>query len=163
MDNAKIVVISGPSRVGKGTVHAALRASCADYDLSVSVTTRGPRDGEQEGVHYFFRSQQQFDDMVRAGQFAEYAYRYGNSYGTLRSELQRIVDGGKHVLLDIEYDGALSIKRAIPDAVLIFLLPPSLAELRRRIQPPDGSNQVARMDVAACLACYEIIPHESEE
>lgn len=167
MSKAKIVVLSGPSGVGKGTVHAALRESSTEFDLSVSVTTRAPREGEVEGVHYFFRSQAQFDDMVQAGLFAEYARRYNNSYGTLRSELKRIVDSGKHVLLDIEYDGALNIKKAFPEAVLIFLLPPSLAELHSRIlgrgsETPESlearySQSVAEMEQYAGQYDYILV------
>lgn len=134
MTKAKIVVLSGPSGVGKGTVHSALRRSTDCYDLSVSVTTRKPRDGEQEGVHYFFRTQDEFDQMIADGIFAEYVRKYNKSYGTPCSELQRILDSGKNVLLDIEFEGALSIKRAFPEAILIYLLPPSLAELRLRIE-----------------------------
>lgn len=130
---AKIVVLSGPSGVGKGTVHAALRRSNPLYALSVSVTTRLPREGEEEGVHYFFRTQEEFDRMVREDAFVEHATIYGNSYGTPKSELVRITEGGRHVLLDIEFEGALNIKRAFPEAILIFLLPPSLEELHRRI------------------------------
>ena len=134
MKNAKIVVLSGPSGVGKGTVSASLRRGTEDYDLSVSVTTRAPRVGEKEGVHYFYRTQDEFDRMIEDGSFAEYIRIYNNSYGTLKSELQRIVDSGKHVLLDIEFEGGLNIKKAFPDAVLIYLLPPSLAELKQRIE-----------------------------
>ena len=134
MKNAKIVVLSGPSGVGKGTVHAALREKCEDYGFSVSVTTRAPREGEQEGVHYFYRSQEEFDRMIEEGLFAEYIRIYNNSYGTLKSELERITKSGKHVLLDIEFEGGLNIKKAFPDAVLIYLLPPSLAELKARIE-----------------------------
>ena len=134
MMNAKIVVLSGPSGVGKGTVHTALRRLNPDYMLSVSVTTRAPRAGEQEGVHYFYRTQDEFDRMIDEGIFAEYVRIYNNSYGTPKSELERIVAEGKHVLLDIEYLGGLNIKKAFPDAVLIYLLPPSLAELKARIE-----------------------------
>jgi len=159
MTNAKIVVISGPSGVGKGTVHAALRKDSADYDFSVSVTTRRPREGEVEGVHYFYRTQDEFDRMIDEGLFAEYIRIYNNSYGTLKSELKRIVDSGKHVVLDIEFEGGLNIKKAFPDAVLIYLLPPSLSELKARIEKrgsetPETLNvrfgkAVAELDYAA--------------
>ncbi len=133
MTNAKIVVLSGPSGVGKGTVHSMLRSANPDYELSVSVTTRAPRAEETEGVHYFYRTQEQFDRLIEEGAFAEYVRVYNNSYGTLKSELQRIVQSGKHVLLDIEFEGGLNIKKAFPEAVLIYLLPPSLEELKARI------------------------------
>jgi guanylate kinase len=133
MTKAKIVVLSGPSGVGKGTVHAALRKGNPDYALSVSVTTRAPRDGEVEGVHYFYRTQEQFEQLIKDGCFVEYAKRYENWYGTLKSEIKRIVDSGKHCLLDIEFDGAKNIKDAFPEAVLIYLLPPSLKVLKERI------------------------------
>lgn len=155
MDNAKIVVLSGPSGVGKGTVHAALRATCSDYELSVSVTTRKPRQGEVEGVHYFFRTQEQFDRMIEAGEFAEYVRIYNSSYGTPKSELERIVKSGKHVLLDIEFEGGLNIKKAFPDAVLIYLLPPSLAELKARIEK-RGSETPETLELRFSQAVAEL-------
>ena len=155
MTNAKIVVLSGPSGVGKGTVHAALRNSCADYDFSVSVTTRKPREGEVEGVHYFYRTQEEFDRMTDEGLFAEYIRIYNNSYGTLKSELERIIASGKHVVLDIEFEGGLNIKKAFPDAVLIYLLPPSLADLKARIEH-RGSETPETLNVRFGKAVAEL-------
>ena len=136
----KVVVLSGPSGVGKGTVHQKLINEMGGYELSVSVTTRAPREGEKEGVNYFYRTQEQFDQLIKEGAFVEYAYRYGNSYGTLKSEAERITANNHNMVLDIEYDGALNIKKAFPDALLIFLLPPSLAVLKERIVGRGSEN-----------------------
>lgn len=144
MDNTKIVVLSGPSGVGKSTVAAELIRHYAHYELSVSVTTRDPRDGEVEGVSYYFRTQQQYDEMVAQGLFVEHAGRYRNSYGTLYSELDRIAAHGNHAVLDIEYDGAANIKRAYGDrAVLIFLLPPAMADLHSRLQGRGSETEAS--------------------
>ena len=152
MSNTKIVVLSGPSGVGKSTVAAALIRNYADYELSVSVTTRDPRAGEAEGVNYYFRTQAQFDEMVAQGLFVEHAGRYKNSYGTLFSEMDRIAAHGNHAVLDIEYDGAAAIKRAYGDrAVLIFLLPPAMADLHSRLQGRGSETEEsfrARFDAA---------------
>jgi len=133
MSKGKVVVLSGPSGVGKGTVHQKLIHEMGGYELSVSVTTRAPRVGEKEGVNYFYRTKEQFDQLVKEDAFVEYACRYGNCYGTLKSEADRITSNQHNMVLDIEYDGALNIKKAYPEAVLIFLLPPSLAVLKERI------------------------------
>lgn len=130
----KIVVLSGPSGVGKSTVAKMLLDTYQGYQLSVSVTTRAPRQGEVEGVHYYFRTQEQFDQMVQEGKFVEYAGRYLSSYGTLFSELDRIASLGHNALLDIEYQGAAAIKEKYgKQAVLIFVMPPDLDELGKRL------------------------------
>lgn len=141
MSKGKVVVLSGPSGVGKGTVHQKLIHEMGDYELSVSVTTRAPRQGEKEGVNYFYRTKEQFDQLVQDGAFVEYATRYGNCYGTLKSEVDRITSRNHHLVLDIEYDGAINIKKAYPDAVLVFLLPPSLAVLKERIVGRGSENE----------------------
>ena len=151
----KVVVISGPSGVGKGTVHQKLINEYGGYELSVSVTTRPPREGEKEGVDYFYRTKEQFDELVRQDAFVEYASRYGNCYGTLKSEAERITSNHHHMVLDIEYDGALNIKRIYPDAVMIFLLPPSLAVLRERILG-RGSESVDTLNTRFGAAVAEM-------
>ena len=151
----KVVVLSGPSGVGKGTVHHVLLDQYRNYELSVSVTTRAPRQGEQEGVHYYYRTVPQYQQLVQENAFVEHACRYSNYYGTLHSELDRITAKDHHVILDIEYTGALNIKRAMPDAVLIFLLPPSLEELHRRIVG-RGSETPESLEIRYTAAVSEM-------
>ncbi|MBQ9146036.1 MAG: guanylate kinase [Clostridia bacterium] len=155
MDKGKILVLSGPSGVGKGTIHHILLTEYENYDLSVSVTTRAPRVGEQEGVSYYYRTKEEFDALVAEGAFVEHATRYGNYYGTLKSELKRITDLSHHVILDIEYTGALNVKKFFPEALLIFLLPPSMLDLKKRIEG-RGSETPESLLTRYGAACDEI-------
>lgn len=129
-----LVVIAGPSGVGKGTVHARVRAALRDSVLSISVTTRRPRPGERDGVHYHFVDREDFDQLVGAGGLYEWAEYAGQSYGTPRRPVRDAVAAGKVVVLDIELQGALQVKEQDPDALLIFLVPPSFEELERRLR-----------------------------
>ncbi|NCA67782.1 MAG: guanylate kinase [Clostridia bacterium] len=129
-----IIVLSGPSGVGKGTVNRILQKTNTNIMTSVSVTTRPPREGELEGVSYYFKSREEFELLIKEDSFVEYACVYGNYYGTLKSELERIIGMGKSVILEIDTYGAKNIKKLIPNSVSIFVLPPSLAELERRIE-----------------------------
>jgi guanylate kinase len=129
-----LVVVAGPSGVGKGTVHAALRSRLPDAVLSVSVTTRAPRPGEVDGVDYRFVDEPTFRRMAADGELLEWAEYAGNLYGTPRAPAAAAVGRGAVVLLDIEVQGALQVKRADPDALLVFLHPPSMAELERRLR-----------------------------
>jgi len=129
-----VVVVTGPSGVGKGSVHRGVRAALPDSTLSVSVTTRAPRPDEVDGVDYRFVDRETFDQMVRRGELLEWAEYAGNLYGTPRDPVAEEVAKGKVVVLDIEVQGALQVKEKIPDALLIFLAPPSLAELERRLR-----------------------------
>lgn len=158
MEKGKIVVLAGPSGVGKGTVHHILLTEYNNYDLSVSVTTRAPRPGEQEGVNYYYRTKEQYDQLIEQDAFVEHASRYGNYYGTLKSELSRITEQCHHVVLDIEYTGAINIKKAFPDAVLIFLLPPSMEELHRRIEG-RGSETPESLSIRYNAAKDEIVEY----
>ncbi|QKG85994.1 guanylate kinase [Kroppenstedtia pulmonis] len=130
-----LIVLSGPSGAGKGTVCSALRRKMNESELiySVSATTRPPRKGEVDGVHYFFKSRDQFEDMIRDGELLEWARYVDNYYGTPRSFVQEQLDNGKDVLLEIEVQGAKQVKKQFPEGVFIFLLPPSRQELRDRI------------------------------
>lgn len=129
---SRVFVITGPSGVGKGTVIKALRQRHPELGLSVSATTRDPRAGEVDGEHYHFLTPDEFDRRVAAGEFVEHAAYSGNQYGTLRSELQRrSADGG--VVLEIELQGARQIRAAMPEAVQIFIAPPSPEHLRERL------------------------------
>jgi guanylate kinase len=146
-----LVVVAGPSGVGKGTVHAALRRRLPDAELSVSVTTRSPRPGEAEGVDYRFVDTTTFQRMIDAGELLEWAEYAGNLYGTPRAPAAAAVGRGAVVLLDIEVQGALQVKRADPDALLVFLHPPSLEELERRLRgrgTEDDATVARRLEVA---------------
>ncbi|KAF0995719.1 guanylate kinase [Geobacillus thermoleovorans] len=129
-----LIVMSGPSGVGKGTVRKAL-FSQPDINLhySVSVTTRKPREGEVEGVDYFFRTREQFEQMIRENKLLEWAEYVGNYYGTPIDYVEKTLAEGKDVFLEIEVQGAMKVRRAFPEALFIFLAPPSLKELEKRI------------------------------
>ena len=134
MKQGKVFVISGPSGVGKGTVCRLLMEKYPSLaGTTVSVTTRSPRPGEIDGVHYYFRSDEAFDEMVKQGLFLETVDKFTHRYGTLFSEVERILAEGKNVILEIEMKGGKNVKARIPEAVLIFILPPSLEALTERI------------------------------
>jgi len=133
MSKGKIVVISGASGVGKGTVLAAMMQRRQDLRFSVSATTRPPRPGEVDGVHYYFVSKEKFEEMISRGEFLEYDAHAANYYGTPRAQAEEKREQG-HVLLDIEPNGARNVKAAAPEAVLIFIMPPSKEELERRLR-----------------------------
>lgn len=133
MAEGLLLVVSGPSGVGKGTVCKRLCEIASNVVLSVSATTRKARAQEQDGLHYHFISMEDFLAKRDAGEFLELAEVYGNYYGTLRSQVQNNLAAGYDVILEIDTQGAMQIRSACPDAVFIFLLPPSFPELRRRI------------------------------
>lgn len=133
MKKGIILVLSGPSGVGKGTISGAIRSNHSNIELSVSATTRAPRTGEIDGVHYYFIDQSKFDALVENNEFVEYVRKYNSSYGTLKSELNRIMNGGHNVLLDIEPIGAMNIKKMYPEAVMIFVIPRSFDALKDRL------------------------------
>jgi guanylate kinase len=141
-----VFVITGPSGVGKGTLIRGLMERLAKLELSVSATTRQPRPGEQDGVDYHFLSRQDFDRRVAQGDFVEHADYAGRSYGTLRSELDRRVAAGVPVVLEIEVQGARQVREAMPEAVQVFIAPPSLDALRTRLvgRGTDDSQEVER-------------------
>ena len=146
-----VFVITGPSGVGKGTLIRALRERCPDIELSVSATTRAPRPGEEDGVDYHFLSDAQFDDRIAAGDFLEHAAYSGRRYGTLRSEVLRRTAAGVPVVLEIEVQGARLVRAAMPEAVTIFIAPPSEEALRTRLigRGTDPPEQVqARLETA---------------
>lgn len=130
-----ITVISGPSGTGKGTLIASLMTMDPRMHYAVSATTREMRHGEAEGVSYYFKTRAEFEEMIRDGEVLEWDEFCGNLYGTLRSELQSKIDAGNDVILDLTVKGAEAIKRAFPeDAISVFILPPSIRELERRIR-----------------------------
>ena len=133
MSKGKLVVISGASGVGKGTVLGIMMNKREDLKFSVSATTRDPRPSETDGVHYYFVTKEEFEKMVAAGQMLEYSVHNANYYGTPRAQAEEKMRTGS-VLLDIEPVGAGQVKKAAPDAVLVFIMPPSMEELERRLR-----------------------------
>jgi guanylate kinase len=131
---AKVFVITGPSGVGKGTLISKLMEAVPGLELSISATTREPRPGERDGREYHFLTPEEFDRRVEEKDFLEFATYSGNRYGTLRSEVQRCVDGGHSVVLEIEVQGAQQVRAAMPDSVQIFIAPPHPNHLRRRLE-----------------------------
>lgn len=128
-----LVVFSGPSGSGKGTVLKAAMEKSENLALSVSVTTRKPREGEIDGVHYIFYSKEQFESLIAEGGFLEWACFCENYYGTPKARIEALRNEGKDVILEIEVQGAMKVKEACPDAVLIFNMPPSREELKNRL------------------------------
>jgi guanylate kinase len=133
MSKGKLVVISGASGVGKGTVLGIMMKKRKDLKFSVSATTRAPRPSETDGVHYYFVTKEQFEEMIASGQMLEYSAHAANYYGTPRAQAEEKMENGS-VLLDIEPNGAGQVKKAAPDAVLVFIMPPSMEELERRLR-----------------------------
>ena len=128
-----LLVVSGPSGAGKGTICKALLNKNDEIKLSVSATTRKPRNGEVHGVNYFFIEKEEFTNMIENGEFLEYAQIYDNFYGTPKSAIIECLEKGQDVILEIEMQGAKQIKEVYPEGVFIFVLPPSLEELKSRI------------------------------
>lgn len=137
-----LVVLSGPSGSGKGTVLKQAMRSDPNIEVSVSVTTRAPREGEIDGVNYYFLTPEAFQNLLAEDGLLEWAEFCGNFYGTPREKIERRLNEGKDVVLEIEVQGAMKVRAAFPDAVLIFNLPPSLEELKNRLtgrqtEPPE--------------------------
>lgn len=133
MTKGLLIVLSGPSGSGKGTVRERLMQK-GDFAFSVSATTRAPRVGEQDGVHYHFITREAFEQRIADGDMLEYTEYNGNYYGTPLREALHVIETGKNLLLEIEVEGAMNVKRQYPDAVLIMLLPPSFAEQEKRLR-----------------------------
>ena len=139
-----LLIISGPSGVGKGSVCAALIAKDPNTVFSVSATTRSPRRGEIDGKDYYFISKEEFLLKIDHGDFLEWAEVFGNYYGTPVAEIQRLLHEGKNVLLDIDTQGANQVRTVCPEGVSIFILPPSFAELERRITARGSETEEMR-------------------
>lgn len=141
-----LIVVSGPSGAGKGTVCAALMEQCEALAYSVSATTRAPRAGEVHGVNYWFTSKEDFQAMIAGGKLLEWAEVYGNYYGTPLERVQEMLRAGKDVLLEIDTQGAMLVKEKWPTGVFIFIMPPSLAALNERIhkRATDSEESIAR-------------------
>jgi guanylate kinase len=154
---SRVFVITGPSGVGKGTLIRTLLERVDELELSVSATTRRPRPGETQGVDYHFIGDEEFERRVRAGEFVEHASYSGRRYGTLRSELEQRLERGAAVVLEIEVQGARQIKETMPEAVRIFIAPPSEESLRTRLvgrgtDSPDDMEQRLRTAAAELRA-----------
>ena len=143
---ARVFVITGPSGVGKGTLIRGVMERLPALELSVSATTRAPRPGEQNGRDYHFLAPEEFERRVQAGEFVEHADYAGRRYGTLRGELEQRVRSGAPVVLEIEVQGARQVRAAMPEAVQVFIAPPSLEALRTRLigRGTDGNEEVER-------------------
>jgi len=128
-----LVVVSGFSGAGKGTVMKALLERYDNYALSISATTRAPRPGEMEGVHYFYKTKEEFWEMIDSDELIEYACYVNNYYGTPKAYVEEQLEKGKDVILEIEMQGALKVKKQFPETLLLFITPPSAQELKRRL------------------------------
>lgn len=134
MKKGFLVVLSGPSGVGKGTVKKILTERIEEMCVAVTATTRLPRPGEVEGKSYYFKTVEEFERLVAEDAFIEHVTTYGNRYGSLKSEVRRLIDLGKIVIMEIDVKGAVKIKEQMPEALFIFVMPPSKEELERRIR-----------------------------
>jgi guanylate kinase len=154
---AKVFVITGPSGVGKGTLISKLLERVPDLELSVSATTRDPREGEVDGRDYHFLAAEEFDERIEREDFLEFATYSGNRYGTLRSEVRKRLEEGRSVVLEIEVQGARQVRAAMRESVQVFITPPDPAVLRRRLESRgtdsagaiDSRLEVAEQELAA--------------
>jgi guanylate kinase len=148
----RLIVCSGPSGVGKGTIVRRYVEEHPGVELSVSATTRGPRPGEEEGVHYYFISREQFEEKIAGDGMLEYASFAGNYYGTPRDKVEQALSRGRDVILEIEVQGAMKVKARCPEALLVFIMPPSFEVLRRRLSgrgTEDAATVARRLSAVA--------------
>lgn len=140
-----LIVVSAPSGAGKTTLCSAILKSLDSIAFSISYTTRKPRSGEVDGVDYYFVSEERFKEMIERGEFAEWAVVHGNYYGTSRKTIDDLMERNIDVLLDIDVQGAKQIKALYPDAVLVFIMPPSFEELKKRLYTRGAENLELRL------------------
>ena len=150
-----LVVLSGPSGVGKSSVISKALEQLPDTWLSVSATTRAPRAGEVDGVNYFFVDQDEFSQMIRQGQFLEWAQFAGNHYGTPRQPVLERLQAGKPVLLEVDVQGAMQVRQAMSEAVLVFLAPPHVADLEARLSS-RGTESPQQLEARLAAAVGEL-------
>ncbi len=158
----ELIVLSGPSGVGKSTVISELLSSRRDIHFSVSFTTRQPRVGEEHGVNYYFVSREEFERMIEADELLEYAQYVENYYGTSLKVIEEKLQAGVDVLLDIEVQGAAKVREKCPEAVFIFIIPPSLEELSRRLRKrnTDSEDVIAQRLAKAREECRECTKYD---
>ncbi len=158
----ELIVLSGPSGVGKSTVIAELLSNRRDIHFSVSFTTRQPRVGEEHGVNYYFVSREEFERMIEADELLEYAQYVDNYYGTSLKIIEEKLQRGVDVLLDIEVQGAAKVREKCPEAVCIFIIPPSLEELSRRLRKrnTDSEDVIAQRLAKAREECRECMKYD---
>ncbi len=140
-EKGNLIVISGPSGAGKGTIVEKLKKINKNIWVSISCTSRDPRPGDKEGETYFFLTRDEFEEKIKEGDFLEYAEYSGNYYGTPKSKILDKINNGIDVILEIEIQGALKVKELVPDAIFIFILPPTISELRRRLVNRGTENK----------------------
>lgn len=150
-----LIVISGPSGAGKGTVCSLVRNQLPDLKVSVSETTRQPRDGEIDGVNYTFVTKELFEERIQSGHYLEYAQVYENYYGTPKENVEKILNQGYDVILEIDIQGAMNVKKNMEDAVFIFIAPPSLEELKKRLMG-RGTESEEQLQIRLKSAAEEI-------
>ena len=162
MKRGTILVISGSSGVGKSTVISRVREERPDLYFSVSFTTRAPREGERDGVDYHFVSRETFEEMIRRGEFLEWAEYVGNYYGTSLEVIREQADRGVDVLLDIEVQGAAKVREKLPEALSLFIVPPSFEELSRRLRArgTDSEEKILQRLETARREAKEIVRYD---
>ncbi len=143
MAKGSVFIVSGPSGVGKGTIVKEVIDKRNDMFLSISCTTRAPRDGEKDGVNYHYIKKEEFEKRISEGYFLEWENYVGNYYGTPKKPIMDAMEEGKNTILEIEVGGAFQAKKIFPEAVLVFVVPPSYGELKRRLEKRDEGNEIA--------------------